>query len=275
MKVCLSVALIALMLLTGAKDTGPSVETLVGQLSACESLDSCAAVQELKKRGPAIWPEIEKGLKHPDEMTRYWTLGVLTVVVIPKAQQAIASRLTDKAVRIRAAAAFALGVQKDPKVTKWLVRALGDEDVNVRYSAAIALGRAQDPAGVPGLVKALRDKDIDVRKHAAVAIGEIGDKRGTAPLIERLEQDMVPEVRGYVAMALGNLGDPKAKPVLLKHLKIEDDTKALAATIYAIGEFRDRSTLTVLRPLAKHPDKDVRAFAQQTISVLEKLPAKP
>ncbi|MEC9071778.1 MAG: HEAT repeat domain-containing protein [Myxococcota bacterium] len=275
MKASLTVALAALLLLTGAKDKAPSVETLVGQLGACESLDSCAAVQELKKRGPSIWPDIQVGLKHPEEMTRYWTLGVLTMVVIPEAQEAIASRLTDKAVRIRAAAAFALGMQKGKKVAKWLIRAIGDEDVNVRYSAAIALGRVQDPAGVPALSKALRDKDIDVRKHAAVALGEIGDKRGTAPLIERLEQDMVPEVRGYVAMALGNLGDPKAKPVLLKHLKIEDDTKALAATIYAIGEFRDRATLPVLRPLAKHPNQDVRNFAQQTISLLEKLPAKP
>ena len=83
-------ALIALLLLTGAKEKGPSVKTLVDQLAACEALNSCPAVQELKKRGPAIWPDLEVGLKHPDEMTRYWTLGVLTVVVIPKAQKAIA-----------------------------------------------------------------------------------------------------------------------------------------------------------------------------------------
>jgi HEAT repeat protein len=269
----LSLGAVVLLATGAAKEK--RVKDLVDDLATCEALASCEPVQVLKARGKKIWPPIQVGLEHPDEMVRFWTLGVLSEVVIPRAQRAIASKLDDVAPRIRAAAAFALGAQKDKKVTPWLVKALGDKDVNVRYSAATALGRVKDPAAVGPLTRALRDKDEEVRMNASQALGDIGDRNATPALVERLEQDMVPQVRGYVAMALGQLQDPAARKPLIANLKREDDGKALAATVFALAAYRDPSLLPHIEPLADHPHKDVKSMARQAIAGLKKLQKKP
>ena len=79
------------------------------------------------RKGEGIWPEIKRGLEAPDEMTRFWTLGVLSEVIVPAARPALAALLDDPEIRVRAAAAYALGAQRDKAVTKWLIKALADK----------------------------------------------------------------------------------------------------------------------------------------------------
>jgi HEAT repeat protein len=252
-----------------AKKTGPTVAELVSQLSACESLETCTATLELIKRGEAIWPAIRAGLEAPEELTRFWTLGILSEVVVKKAVGDIARALGDKEIRVRAAAAYALGAQRDPVVTPHLIRAAADKDLNVRFAAVVAMGRVKDKAAVKTLMGALRDKDDDVRGYAAFALGDIGDRRATARLCERLREDLVPKVRGMSAMALGSLADPASKTTLLDSLASEDDAKALAASIYALSQLRDPSTRPAIARHAKHKSSDVREYVKEALKTLD------
>jgi len=247
----------------------PSVPELVGQLKGCESLETCVPVKALIERGPSIWPSIEVGLKAPDEMTRFWTLGVLSEVIVSASQAPIAVLLDDREIRVRAAAAYALGAHRDKAVTPWLLKALKDKDLNVRFAAVVGLGRVRDPASIPGLVGALRDKDEDVRGYAALALGDIGDRVATPRIIERLREDIMAQVRGFAAMALSKLKDPKSLQPLMAQAREEKDAKALAASLHALGELGDLSAIPVIEPHLKHPSAEVQEYAKDALKRLK------
>lgn len=258
-----------------AEAPGPTVAELVGRLPACESLETCPAVKALVSRGPSIWPAVKVGLDAPDEMTRFWTLGVLSEVIVPASREALALRLDDPEIRVRAAAAFALGNHRDKAVTPSLVKALRDVDLNVRFAAAVGLGRVRDPASVPPLVEALRDEDDDVRGHAALALGDIGDRQATPRLLERLREDLKPHVRGKAAMALGSLRDPASLDPLLAHIGEEKDAKALAAAVWALGALGDAKAIPALEKLAGHADPEVREYVAEALAAIRKAGRPP
>ena len=247
----------------------PSVEALVDQLKGCESLETCAPVKRLIERKAAIWPELQVGLDAPDEMTRFWTLGVLSEVIIKEARPAIARLLDDTKVRIRAAAAYALGAHRDKAVTPWLLKALQDKDLNVRFAAVVGLGRVRDPASIGPLQAALRDPDEEVRAYAALALGDIRDRVATPSLIERLREDIKPQVRGFAAMALSKLKDPRSLVPLMAQAKDERDPKALAAALHALGELGDVKALSVIEPHLTHRAPEVRDYAKDAIKTLK------
>ena len=257
-----------------AKKKGPDVATLVAELQKCESLETCPTTQQLIALGPKIWPAAKVGLEAPEELTRFWTLGVLSEVVVKAAISDIAKSIDDPEIRVRAAAAYALGAQRDRAVTPHLIRAAADKDLNVRFAAVVAMGRVQDPTTIDTLLAALRDKDDDVRGYAAYALGDIGDRRATERLCERLREDMVSKVRGMSAMALGSLKDPAAKATLLARLQSEDDAKALAAVIYATAQLRDPSTRAAIERHAKHKSTEVREYVKDALKTLDG-PGKP
>ena len=260
----------ALTCLTLTLSAAPSVTQLVDQLKTCESLETCSPVAQLVRKGEGIWPEIKRGLEAPDEMTRFWTLGVLSEVIVPAARPALAALLDDPEIRVRAAAAYALGAQRDKAVTTWLIKALADKDLNVRFAAAVALGRVRDPAAVPALIGVLRDQDDDVRAYAALALGDISSRDATKALIERVREDIVPKVRGFAAMALGKLKDPKSLDALLAQGREEKDAKALAAALHALGELGDPKAIPVITPHLEHKDPDVREYAKDALKRLKK-----
>lgn len=258
--------------LPGVSSAAPAEATvaeLIAQLPKCQGLESCHATVELARRGESVWPELAAGLKAADEMTRFWTLGVLTKVPVVAAREAIAARLDDDAIRVRAAAAFALGEQKDKAVTPWLLEALADKDLNVRFAAAEALTKVRDPAALDALIGACRDKDEDVRAHAALALGYLGDTRATPALLERLDQDIKPIVRGYAAVALGHLRDEAALKPLLARVSEEKDVQALAAAVGALGELRDVRALPALQKLTEHAEARVVEHARYAIAVIQ------
>jgi len=246
------------------------VAELVAQLTQCESLETCPAVRALIAAGPRIWPALEVGLKSPDEMVRFWTLGVLSEVPVPAARAAIGATLKDNKIRVRAAAAYALGAQGSKEVTSWLLQALADEDVNVRFAAAVALMRIKDPASVPGLIKACRDRDEEVRAYAVLALGDIGDRRATKAVLERLDEDLVSRVRGFAGLALGKLKDPSTFNPLMKHIRTELDPKPLAAIIFALGALGDVRAIDAIASHKEHPDPEVRAYVVDALALLKK-----
>ncbi len=254
---------------SSAKKKGVDVAALIAELPKCESLETCPATQQLVALDKKVWPAIKIGLEAPEELTRFWTLGVLSEVVIKDAIGTIAKLIDDPEIRVRAAAAFALGSQRDRAVTPHLIRAAADKDLNVRFAAVVAMGRVRDPASVDTLLGALRDKDDDVRGYAAYALGDIGDKRATERLCERLREDLISKVRGMAAMALGSLKDPASKATLLARLQEEDDAKALAAAIYATGQLRDPSTRAAIEKHSAHKSSEVREYVKDALKNLD------
>lgn len=253
----------------------PPVKALVDGLKVCESLETCAPAQALIRRGQSIWPAVGEGLNAPDEMTRFWTLGVLSEVPVAAARSAISRCVGDPEIRVRAAAAYALGAQGSRAVTPALILALKDKDLNVRFAAAVALARVKDPSSVDALIVACGDEDEDVRAYAALALGDIGDRRATAAVMKRLERDHVPRVRGFAGMALSKLKDPSTLTPLMNHVEVESDPKALAATLYALGALGDRRALPTVQRFIKHPNVEVREYAQEAADQLSADGSKP
>lgn len=255
----------------GFKDDGRKVAALVEELNACLEID-CAPIRVLVGRGPAIWPELAVGLAHRDELVRFWTLGVLTEVPVAEARKDLIRLLADKAVRIRAAAAFALGAQRSPEVVEALLGALFDSDVNVRFEAASALGRVPDKRAVEPLIEVMADPDHDVRRAACEALGNIGDSRAKPTLITRLKDDRKPIVRGYAAVALGTMKATDAVGELAKRAGRERDAEAVSAMAWALGEVgsaEDGVSVAALEALEKHAQDGVRKHAGEALAAIK------
>jgi HEAT repeat protein len=250
------------------------VATLVKSLASWVEMD-CGPLRALVSRGPKVWPELEVGLDDPDEMVRFWTLGVLSEVPVAAARPRLIALMKDKTVRIRAAAAFALGAQRHPEVVPPLIEALVDSDVNVRFEAASALGRVPDPRAVEPLLTSVQDPDEDVRGAVCDALGAIGDARAIPPLVTLLKDDRKSGVRGRAALALGSLKAKDAFDTLVKRATRERDPEALAAMCWALGELGDARAIATLEPLTRHANEVVRKHASDAVAALSPKPEAP
>ena len=112
--------------------------------------------------------------------------------------------------RVRQAAADALGWMADRRSVEVLVAALGDEDWKVCANAVIALGRLNDRRAVTPLVALIAGSNPAMRFVAAGILGRLGDRRATAPLVGLLDDADI-KVRAAGAEALGALGGPRRR----------------------------------------------------------------
>ncbi|HEU5369765.1 MAG TPA: HEAT repeat domain-containing protein, partial [Ktedonobacterales bacterium] len=136
-------------------------------------------------------------------------------------------------VRMRQAAADALGWMADRRSVEVLVAALGDEDWKVCANAVIALGRLNDRRAVTPLVALIAGSNPAMRLVAAGILGRLGDRRATAPLVGLLDDaDIL--VRAAGAEALGALGDPRAANPLARALEREWEERTRMALMIAL-----------------------------------------
>ena len=266
----------AIVCLVAAPSPAPIAE-LVGQLETCQD-EACAPYVELIARGAKVWPELAVGLAAPAEMTRFWTIGVLAAVKVPAAREHLLGVLTgEPLVRVRAAAAFALGNlpkgEASAPIVQALVLAADDKDVNVRFEAISALARLEPPNVTATFIKAVRDHDEDVRIEAIDALAVLADPTARPALEERLQEDLKPGVRGHAAIALGNLKGPESVPLLLTRLGRERHPEALAALCWALGALGDKRAAEPLKPLLTHKEAVVRQQATEALALLEGPPA--
>lgn len=249
----------------------PTVAALVAELGNCLEMD-CVPLKALIAKGEKVWPELAVGLDSPDEMIRFWTLGVLTEVPVAAARPRLIALMKDPLVRIRAATAFALGAQRSPEVVVPLIDALSDSDVNVRFEAASALGRVPDPRALEPLVKASNDTDEDVRRAACEALGSHKDERARDALLDHLQNDRKAIVRGHAAIGLGVMKASGAVDALVKRAGRERDVEALAAMAWALGEIGDVKAKATLETLTKHASEVVQKQANEALAKLTPAP---
>ncbi len=148
-------------------------------------------------------------------------------------------------IRMRQAAADALGWMADRRSVEVLVAALGDEDWKVCANAVIALGRLNDRRAVTPLVALIAGSNPAMRLVAAGILGRLGDRRATAPLVGLLDDaDIL--VRAAGAESLGSLGDPRAANPLARALEREWEDRCRMAMIVALVQLKDTRALEPL-----------------------------
>ena len=146
----------------------------------------------------------------------------------------------DGNLRVREAAAEALGKIGDARAVKPLIKALRDVAFDVRLNAAFALGRIGEPA-IESLIEALEDGNGLDREAAVEALkamntlSNTGDARVVQPLIKLLE-DKNRAARQGAAKVLGMIGDVRAVEPLGKVLSHDDTGYYAAEALAEIGE---------------------------------------
>ena len=146
----------------------------------------------------------------------------------------------DGNLRVREAAAEALGKIGDVRAVKPLIKALRDVAFDVRLNAAFALGRIGEPA-IESLIEALEDGNGLDREAAVEALkamntlSNTGDARVVQPLIKLLE-DKNRAARQGAAKVLGMIGDVRAVEPLGKVLSHDDTGYYAAEALAEIGE---------------------------------------
>ena len=178
-------------------------------------------------------------------------------------------------IRLRCAAAAALGQTRNPAVVAPLVKALGDKSASMRVWAAVALNGNSASEVITALTKALQDEDDRVRVRAADALAAVLDPKVVDPLV-KATNDTSAEVRTWAVIGLGNYEDKKAIDTL--GLAIGDsDVEVRLAAADSLG--RTGSPLATQYLISRLNDfgeeVEVRAAAARALGALRDSRAVP
>jgi len=192
------------------------------------------------------------------------------VAIFDKAPSDFAN--SDESMRLRCAAAQALGKIRDERAIIPLMSLLNDRDMNyrLRLAAAEALGKIGHDHAVNPLIDILndeREKSIYLKESAVKALGMLGDIRAIEPLIDVLEskrgiRDKFNFLKEQVIEAIARIGSPnrKATDSLLYALKDSAPSIRLAA-VEALAEIGEDDCIPMLAQMVKDTEDDVAIAA--------------
>jgi HEAT repeat protein len=141
---------------------------------------------------------------------------------------------------------------------------LGDKDVRVRRAAAQALGEVEDHKAAGPLVQAMDDPDPVVRRLAAQSLGELdGLKRAPARLVTALG-DRDTEMAIIAALALKEIGDTAVVPALATAYR-SDNPRLRYSIVAALAELEDHRGDAVLSQASNDRDQIVRHKAAEAL----------
>lgn len=183
-----------------------------------------------------------------------------------------------------------LGVSRERNAVPTLVKLIetSAEPLKVREAAAVALGEIGDPEALPDLVALLDSAEAELRHAALAALAKLGDRRAVRPLVHyglnhphskflaydavmKLNEEAVLDLLdalnssdpGLVlesVVLLGRLKSAKAVPVLIQVI----ETRSALFRSHAaesLGQIADRRAVGALVPLLKDADPGVRVNA--------------
>lgn len=177
----------------------------------------------------------------------------------------LVNALKDKKAPIRVWAAVALNGQSAPDAITALTKALKDDDDRVRVRAADALAAVQDNKVIGPLVEAVSDPNVEVRTWAVIGLGNFSDKKAFDALATALRDGEV-EVRVAAADALGRTGSPDATSHLVDRLNdFGEETEVRVAAARAIGGLRDSRAVPILLGLISDNDAKIRQWVVSTL----------
>ena len=179
---------------------------------------------------------------------------------------------SDDSLRLRCAAASALGKLGDDRAIISLMSVLNNRDENyrLRLAAAESLGKLGDEYAVKPLIEILsdeREKSVYLKESVAKALGMLGDIRAIEPLIDILEskrgiRDKFNFLKEQIIEAIGRIGSPsrRASDSLVRALQDEAPSIRLAA-LEALSVLGDDTCLAAVRDCVFDADDDVAKAA--------------
>jgi HEAT repeat protein len=216
--------------------------------------------------------------------------------------------LKDPEEEVRIAACLALGMFRDPSTFDEITEVLLDDvQIKVRQAAAKALGDTQHPAAIPFLMEALHDSYWWYEKEQEVTVLLNAIEKMGAPVVDVLIEalgDQERNVRKFAIILLGNLRDPRTIEELgmvvydLHHEVSLAAAEALAKfgapavgvlsealshpeaavrehAVMGLGKIQDESVAPLLVEMLSDPERMVRKQALLSLSVLKDVRAVP
>lgn len=149
-----------------------------------------------------------------------------------------------------------------------LLRALRDASPEVRASAAHALGLLRDPETTMELLHALNDEYNYTRMWSAFSLGEMGDVTVSQALVDRMYMEADPNVRVYIMEALVKLRADDTVPHMIAQLA-DVDEYVVSHAVAAIVALGGADTIAHLLPLTHDSDVPRRKAAIYCICALD------
>ena len=179
---------------------------------------------------------------------------------------------SDEAIRLRCAAAQALGRLGDDRAITPLMSLLNDKDINyrLRLAAAESMGKLGDDHAVTPLLEIVRDereKSVYLKESAVKALGMLGDIRAIEPLIDVLEskrgvKDKFNFLKEQIIEAIGRIGQPSRKTTDTLMASLTDPAPSIRlAAVEALGELGDKACLSEMKMCVFDKDDDVAKAA--------------
>jgi HEAT repeat protein len=276
------------------------IEALKGEYYTVRSR-AALALGKIGDRG--VIPLLFKALKDPEEEVRIAACLALGMFRDPSTFDEITEVLLDDVqIKVRQAAAKALGdtqhpaaipflmealhdsywwYEKEQEVTVLLnaiekmgapvvdalIEALGDQERNVRKFAVILLGRLRDPRAMDELGMTVYDLHHEVSQAAAEALAKFG-----APAVGVLSEALShPEaaVREHAVMGLGKIQNESVAPLLVEMLG-DPERMVRKQALLSLSVLKDARTVPALREVASsRTDRELAALAKQILEQMK------
>lgn len=158
-----------------------------------------------------------------------------------------------------------LGDTRGPEALHALLELTDDPNRSVRCAVALALANHKDEESLGALVGLLSDPEVWVRIRAAQAMMSFRGSKAPDYLAQHLETEEDEKARATYVKAIGSFGDERFVPVLLPYLQ-DEDARVRANTIEGLGFIGTDSVRDILRPFLDDPNARIRANAARIMS---------
>lgn len=248
-----------------------SLSQLHSELISSEELRRWAAARELQVRGQAeTFSYLITLSKMPDASFREiaaFALGQLGTPNRPFIKQSTPILIDllkhDLDVRVRAAAASALGYLASPDSFEFLKNASLDKEADVRANVAFALGLLQDERSIQPLISLTRDNDNDVACWAVIGLRSLNiNSPAISERFVEMLSDSRESIQDEIICCLAEWRDIRVLPALLKALQRKDINYDL---LEAAGNLGELSLLPKLNDLLDEWKDDPPKILEQAI----------
>ncbi len=167
----------------------------------------------------------------------------------------------------RAAATRLLGNAIDPRAFELLIRTLADSRREIRDAAIASLSRFKEPAYIDRLAQVLASASNpgrETHEGAAYALATMDSELAREILVRHVAATDN-DVRQAVAIGLGTAKPTRAGFDALAHLARDESDRVREATAVSLGRVENFPVASVLEPMSKDEDTDVRAAAVEAL----------
>jgi HEAT repeat protein len=178
--------------------------------------------------------------------------------------------IQERAVRI-------LGKIGDPRAIPTLRAALKMRDARVKAAAVFALGRFKNPKLINSFVSACSSPFYIIRKEAVRAlinVGKVAAPQLASVLLKLMKNRIDTQLRAQIASALGKYRLPKTKPALLRALSNEPSLLArakIAVALIAVDpNYIDRRFISILADGITSHSPSIRHSSRKLLDALVK-----